>query len=299
MKPKRPGKNDVIAESNEKWPQAKIKEVAAASGKPLEVRCAQAFLSMGWMAYLGSYFDDQTLKPLRELDVLAVREEEFDSRNPIRLRVRTLVSCKGFPPNQSPLTYSASSNLSYKPQLLTFNRSSSGGVGPLRALENAGADILLDSIGIDHLSPLVAFSIISRTVLPLSRNLPDEFKLLGDRELFDGVDSAVKAALHWRQQDRQSNESFAAINVPICVFQIPFWNVSINDGVIGEPLICEKGFQVLSFPNSFGDPNQGASEHPLVIITAENQLNEVIHGLNELWNWFTNEMRMRLSPRRP
>jgi hypothetical protein len=84
--------------TNTDWPPREIANVAKTSGRPLEVVCAQAFLAAGWTARLGSYFSDG-LDGTRELDVLAEREELLPAPLAIPVRIRALVSCRGFLPS--------------------------------------------------------------------------------------------------------------------------------------------------------------------------------------------------------
>ena len=94
---------------NTEWPPQEIMDVARSSGKPLEVVCAQGFLAAGWKARLGSHFEDG-LATSRELDVLAEREALLPPPHNMTVRVRALVSCRGFPAERSPLVYSVSTS---------------------------------------------------------------------------------------------------------------------------------------------------------------------------------------------
>jgi hypothetical protein len=170
-------------------------------------------------------------------------------------------------------------------------------LGAIPEVEEAGAARLLKAMGLDPATPLVAFDIVSRTVSKAARGKPQvqpEYKSIGDKRLFDGIDSALKAALHWRQQDYSSFDDFAGLNIPICVFGVPFWDVRIDGGTISDPTIREKGHQILSLPRS-GSTNPGSStEHPAVIVVTIGQLALVTAALGDLWEWFRNEMKVRL-----
>jgi len=140
------------------------------SGKPLEVTAAQAFLAKQWAARLGTHFDEiNSVKGPRELDVLATKMAVFgpnptSSDSPMTCRVRALVSCMGFRPDQSPLTYSASSVPVPPPLLLSNHRRREGGAGPVPELERAGASLLLRDLKLHTSRPIVAFDILQREV---------------------------------------------------------------------------------------------------------------------------------------
>lgn len=83
--------------SHTDWPKEEVQQLAESSGRPLEVACAQAFLAAGWSARLGAHFARGALDEDRELDVLAVKEERLLARSGVTVRLRALISCRGFP----------------------------------------------------------------------------------------------------------------------------------------------------------------------------------------------------------
>src|SRR5437867_7344057 len=154
--------------TNTDWPPREIANVAKTSGRPLEVVCAQAFLAAGWTARLGSYFSDG-LDGTRELDVLAEREELLPAPLAIPVRIRALVSCRGFPPERSPLTYSVSKSCvpSFSVRLLSSHRvyrspNAPVNYGRLEHLEKPAALHLLEAAGLREARPIVAFDMIER-----------------------------------------------------------------------------------------------------------------------------------------
>jgi hypothetical protein len=93
--------------SVETWDKDEIKKLALASGKPLEVECAVAFLKAKWHVRLGTYYNDAISEKIRELDVYVERHQVIKVANKVcKLRLRILGSCKGFPSDQGPATYS-------------------------------------------------------------------------------------------------------------------------------------------------------------------------------------------------
>ncbi len=202
---------------NTDWPKGEIQRLARSSGKPLEVSCAEGFLGAGWKARLGSHFADGALDVIRELDVLDEKEEVLAANLPVR--VRALVSCRGFPPERSPLAYSVSQSSvpSFAPRVLSGHRaqpqpwlSRDQAYGPLDDLEGKAATRLLQASGLSTSRSLVAFDMLERNEV-VSRRLRNTDKAIvtygrcrdGDRQLFGAVDSSVKAAFFWVKEDYQ------------------------------------------------------------------------------------------------
>jgi hypothetical protein len=199
---------------NTEWPRDKIRDVAGSSGKPLEVVCAEAFLGAGWKPRLGSHFADGALGTIRELDVLVEKEENLPGRS-LTVRVRALLSCRDFPPERSPLTYSVSTARvpSFEPRLLSSHRAterllvSGRSFGPLLEAEAGGAARLLRATNLDAARPLVAFDMFERTEQASKKGKNKKATVGfqrcrdGDRRLFSAIDSAVKAAFFWVQED--------------------------------------------------------------------------------------------------
>jgi hypothetical protein len=108
---------------------------------------------------------------------------------------------------------------------------------------------LLQSGGLDSTRPLVAFDVIERE--DARGKQPEQYKLRGDRRIYEAVDSAVKAAMWWQQEDFQTGpEGFVTLNIPVCVFSIPFWDVCIDDGKVSEPERRSRGHQTNSYPTT-------------------------------------------------
>jgi len=137
----------------------------------MEVLCAQAFLAAGWTARLGSHFTSDPFDTIRELDVLAEKEERLPALGDLTFRLRVLVSCRGFPTERAPLMYSVSTSCvpSFSPRLLSSHRArqSNTGVphyGTLPSLEEASAKRLLSATSLAAARPVVAFDMLERNV---------------------------------------------------------------------------------------------------------------------------------------
>jgi hypothetical protein len=289
--------------SNTQWSKARIKRVAGASGKPLEVGVAEAFVAKGWKAHLGTYFDDDTLRPLRELDVLAERDVQRPGQHrEYTVRLRALVSCKGFAPDQSPLTYSVASAVgkSLVPNLISSHRVHSSS-GTISRIETEGAAELLSSTGFAATPPLVAFDVVARKVVKQRGQRSVDYKSIGDRRLFEGIDSALKAALHWRGQDYSSYNDFATLNVPMCIVSQPFWDIPINSNGLGEPIIREYGFQTVLLPRKGAQgphtDTTRSTESPVILISTVAHVGHVVKALESLHQWFVPAIdRLLLKP---
>jgi hypothetical protein len=285
---------------NVDWPPKEIERLARSSGKPLEVVCAQAFLAAGWKPRLGSHFEDG-LGTIRELDVLAEREELLPPPHNMTVRVRALLSCRGFPPERSPLVYSVSTACvpSFAPRLLSAFRASTGPeyierFGSLQQLEERSALRLLQSTQLGSARPVVAFDMIERSET-VSRKRGDKGSVTvgfarvreGDRQLFGAIDSCVKATLFWLREDFQVQQPifFATLNVPICVFSVPFWDVCIDGGKVAQSEIRHRGYLTHRYPS-------GASPREVMaLLWTDAEISPLIEQLNNLFAWFCVEFR--------
>jgi hypothetical protein len=285
---------------NTEWPKDEIRRIAGSAGKPLEVNCAEAFLAAGWKARLGSHFADGALDVVRELDVLVEKEDLLSLG--MAVRVRALVSCKGFPPERSPLAYSVSQSslLSFSPRLLSSHRTPqpwpnhSQTFGPLDELEGCAAARLLRAADLTESRPLVAFDMLERTETIARKKKPVEVTYTrsrdGDRLLFNAVDSSIKAAFFWIQEDYQRGQPvhFAALNVPVCLLSLPFWDICIDGGTLGDPEVRYRGYQSNAYPAT-----PFSREVTAFVWTAE-RLGELIAALEDLRRWFKDQV-VRIS----
>jgi hypothetical protein len=282
---------------NTEWPKDEVQRLAKSSGKPLEVTCAQQFLSAGWKARLGSYFTEGELKTLRELDVLAEKEEVLPRLAGAICRVRVVVSCKGFPPERSPLAYSVSTGCvpSHAPCLLSSHREhhqrlGSRTSGPLPDLEAAGADVLLRASSLHGARPLVAFDMLERKEETRRKGKDQiettvEFNRCGDKPLFAGIDSCIKAAFYWMQQDYSCSTGFVALNVPVCVLSAPFWDVCIDDGTVGETEIRQRGYQTNLYPSYPG------TQEVMSLVWAAEEMSKLVNAVDSLFGWFRDKIQ--------
>lgn len=280
------------------WDASEIGALASASGKPLEVQVAQAFLGKQWSAQLGTHYAESDSDPARELDVFAEWSRRSDALN-ATIRVRAMVSCRGFPDNRSPLCYSLGSSVpGGRPALLTkyhLSRQPAAVVTPyqtLPSLEHGMAVRLLHAFGLIGSERIVAWSVIEREErVPKGRRdagFVETYRRAsdGDRSIFPALDSAVSAAMSWITMDRSivGRGYYITLHIPICVFQIPFWQVSIEGGKIGGPMVVEQGYQTNSYPHL------GHYKEVLTVVCSPKRISDLVVALDEVANEFTHEV---------
>ena len=115
-------------------------------------------------------------------------------------------------------------------------------------------------------------------------------------ELYEGLDSALKAALFWQQEElRQGrnrfggNRCYVTMNIPLLVSSLPFWNISIDGGHPGEPELKGYGFHVSLYPSG----NKEKSPQPITsILWQAADLEILTRYLNELFEMFVDEAKL-------
>jgi hypothetical protein len=301
---------------NSDWPPAEVQKTAGSSGKPLEVQCALAFLRRGeWAANLSSYFEDPASGIPRELDVLADRWERLGNEGggvSVICRLRALVSCKGFPPAHSPMAYSVSRECVPPFEEAVLYENSEAGAGTADAVSKGAGEKLLEVSGLTAARPLIAFDVIEReerekkgkgkagTDPPFVafRSRPN-----GDRPLYEGFDSALKATFYWAQGDslnlrltpEKHRQIHLALYVPILVTSVPFWEVPIDDGIVGTPFVSRRGFQTMRYPTPTPSRESRNRDVTTLIWTADD-LPALVEALDKLFEWFRSEIRALGNP---
>jgi hypothetical protein len=287
---------------NEQWDKAEIKKIAETDGRPLEVRCAMAFMRAGWQAQLGSYYVDPMSNVPRELDVLVQRERVLRSKDHpgrsgelFRIRLRVLCSCKGFPPEHSPITYSLSeqnhSELLYPP-ILPGKYRGPHKIGRLKDVATTSAKLIISKPDLQIFNQAVAFDVFQWND-PSKGNKRDfkQYEKIGDKVLYGGLDSAVKACEHWHYLDIQAGEQFVTLSLPLLLLAVPWWDFPIDHGAVGDP--------ELRFCAQMTNLHPVRAEHiPIAnasitaLLCAEARLVNLIAVLNELWEKFNSRLDM-------
>jgi hypothetical protein len=279
-----------------------IQQLAGGTGKLLEVACAREFLKYGhdWRVHLGSYFDDGQGPP-RELDVLATREERVQhERGAAVYRVRAVISCRGFPDDAYPLTYSvASASPLVLPSRLPL---------ALRGWQESHLHRFGSQMAVAWLThtrtnterPIVALDVLqpndehekylarqSRQQQRTQQQPPPSHVLKGDRRIFGAIDSAVKASIYWVGVDHNApGFAVATLAVPICVFSTEFSDINIDDGNLAPPELRSRAYLTSGYPSYHPHPAGHASITTLVI--ADTEIGSIIPALETLFVEFRN-----------
>jgi hypothetical protein len=113
---------------------------------------------------------------------------------------------------------------------------------------------------------VVGFDIIQRKEIP-KKPSQFEYSRKTDRDLYEGLDSAIKASVYWDRGDwlwrqaRGGSAGYAVLNIPLLVTSLPFWDVSIDGGIPGEPELRHSGYHVGYYPFA------GKDGHPAPILS--------------------------------
>ena len=283
------------------WPKDEVAREAAGSGKPLEVACAQAFIAKGWQARLGSYYEDPA-KGARELDALVLKEETIQAPAPLVCRLRVLASCRGFPPDTSPLTYSVSAGTAqtFAPKLFARYHAmqpippKQTAYGPIDEIEESGARHLLRLSHLEKSRPVVALAQLNRSEMTKGKGKQASkkvgYKIQGDKELFSAIDSCVKATLYWTGGNMEHLGGityYASLNVPVCILLHPFWDVCIDGGQVSSAQIVYRGYQTSSIPVLLDHSTQ---REITTLFWHADQLDDLVQVLDELFLWFKAEI---------
>jgi hypothetical protein len=224
-----------------------LKELATKSGRPLEVQCASALMGREWQVRLSSYYTDSLSGKPRELDILAHKQSTFEVKeHTYRLAVNAFISCKGFPKQSHPVTWSIPENFAHDRGGLMCSRA--GLIqNEMDDLSAAMSIHLVKKLGTDR-------RLISLKACTLK---PDSAEMARDRDtdLYEGADSALKAASWWHEKGKAD----VSIQLPIVLVDKPIIDVPIDHvGEPGTPQEVRGGFCEGFFP--FGGLGNGPAE---------------------------------------
>lgn len=290
----------------ENWDKAEVKRLAQVSGKPLEVQCAEAFLKTRWNVHLGTFYTDVASEKIRELDFLAERDFSFSAKNvnhdviQWRLKLRILGSCKGFAAEQMPATYSiaAHSRSIERPHFICYECGIHGRT-VADSMKKRTAENFLRNKGVSSEQQIIGFDIFQRK--EDQRKPPQvEYVRKTDRDLYEGLDSAIKAAIFWFKEDRRldrlriggGDQGYIALNIPLLISSLPFWSISIDQGIVGEPELKNSGFHVGLYPSE----DKEKPSHPIMsILWSITAIDELTDHLGRLINFFVDEVLCSLN----
>lgn len=282
------------------WDKNEIKKLASISGKPLEVECADKFAQAGWQVTLGTYYQDVASEKVRELDVLIQKTQEIvvgDFKYDVSIRV--LGSCKGFPAGYGPITYSVLQNSRsvHGPIFMYRSRRSFGDITPQMAWNSAAH--FLQNAKLNNSKQVVGFDIYCRE--ENKRSSAFEYSRKTDRDLYEGLDSAIKAAVYWdavdantyhRDRVHSQKRGHATLNIPLLITSLPFWNVAMDQGKSGEPELTYSGYHVGLYP--FADEEHNPKP-VMSLLWAASKLQDLTHSLNVLHEELVDETKFALQ----
>jgi hypothetical protein len=222
---------------------AALRDATRRAGRPLEVATAEAFASRGWTVHLNTYYEDIFSKKARELDVLAHREETWEKGDKeFSLSICVYVSCKGFNPKQFPLSWSVIPEKANKAELLlcsadAVNRPQSIDLG-LQAAQN-----LINATGLPPDRRMIGLKVCQQKDNP--KAVEYFFPKENDNELYEGADSALKAAL-WAFN--LNTTSHAEIHIPIVILDHGISDILIHKNRVNDPDSIVGGYMSSIYP---------------------------------------------------
>jgi hypothetical protein len=129
-----------------------------------------------------------------------------------------------------------------------------------------------------------------------------EYSRIGDRDLYEGLDSALKAAVFFYHDDRKRGESASAfgpgyigLNIPLLVTSRPFWDVLIDGGAPGEPEIRHFAHHVGLYPFAGNDRH---FEPIMSILWHVSKLGELTSILDYLFDLLVDEIKLKLEKKK-
>lgn len=278
----------------------RLKEAASRSGKPLEVVCAQSFLHAPfimphqdekreeWKVQLSSYYEDKGTA--RELDVFARRQRFVPfgqgSESGFNCVLDVFMSCKGFPPEDFPVTFSVPQVVEVKPEnppvvLANISRRDTAA----RELAGKVARWLIVAIsGGKSAEASFVRRIIGFDIIKDPRILGKPWKANDDSTLFGGLDSAVRAALYWRDVSipplYRMDEEQLRIQIPVLVLSKGWHDFPVDSGKLGDPKPADLGFTSNLYPLGL----QGRPPVPLfTLVISQDRLPDLQKALVELY----------------
>jgi|ERR1051325_1510835 hypothetical protein len=290
------------AMGNADWDKAEIQRLARESGKPLEVRCAEAFIKAKWTVRIGTYYRD-TYGELRELDFWAERILGFETTGQHgtiqwTVPVRVLGSCKGFPKNTSPVSYSISSqSLAIEQPLFMCYSCGIHGSNVTHHLQKITAEWLLTKLNTSS-RQVVGFDIFHREEdKKKNSKVPAKYSRKGDRDLYkEGLDSSIQATIFYSNEDKRkplyldAHKGFIALNLPLLVFSLPFWDIPIDTGDAGEPTLRSAGYHVTVHPSEPPPANPRPPEPLAAILYDVANITYLTEQLDELVGKFRGKL---------
>lgn len=283
----------------------RIKEAAKRSGKPLEVVCARSFLEAprimasineqreAWKVHLSSHYLDELSDKIRELDVLARRQRyvKVGDNAGFNAMLEVFMSCKGFPEDEYPITFAIRETVEVAPEDPPIAPTYVSLPRKCPELERDSVEGLLYFICDMNSSKRYA---LRRTIgMDVVRDLTEagkDWKVLGDRELFEGLDGALRASYYWRRLSlpaiHSTAEGLLRVQIPVLVLSRPWHEIPVDGGAIGDPVPTTLSYIANLYPMD------GVDHLPVSLFTlliARERLGDLQKALTnlygKLWDW--------------
>jgi hypothetical protein len=159
------------------------------------------------------------------------------------------------------------------------------------------AQVAINQTGLTASRRVVAFDIVKRDELTekekAKRGLDAKAKAylydrVTNRDLFEGIDSAFKAALYW---NKISDTSFhyAILRIPLLVTSKTWLEVSLDGGTPSPHKEGSKGLKTTAYPHQRDGTRPDAIT---TLICAHSELAQFISGLNQVVEWFLDEQNL-------
>lgn len=285
----------------EEWDLSEITKLVEKSGRPLEVRCGMAFLKEEWSVSHSTYYKDVIDGSAREVDIIAGKKKMVEgSGKSVSCRLGVFVSCKGFSPDQMPVSFSLGN--SKFPDYMPPSLLSSGIPMDLdtHAFHQArlARDLVFSSGELDHARRLVAFDVIEKRY-PNKGQKPAKdrgnqspivpevvnYARMGDNALYEGLESAVKSAMYWQKINTISG---LHIRIPVLLTSKDWLDYPIDDGVLGKPCWTSTGFKSTLYPSAVTSKSE--VDWVTSLVWSESKLPALIALLNKVFGNLVDEV---------
>lgn len=289
------------------WDLDEVTKIVDKSGRPLEIRCGMAFLKAKWSVTHSSMYKDVSDGTAHEADIIAGRQERVEARGrSVWCRMGVFVSCKGFGPDQLPVSFSLENSKfpDYMPPSLMSQADPPDLDAHAFHQANLARDLIFSGAELNYVRRLVAFDVIERkfpnrhpTKKPQDRGTkaPPVPEVVihsrnGDNAIYSGLESAVKSAMYWQKISKRSG---LHIRIPVLLLSKDWLDYPIDDGVLGKPDWMSTGFKSTLYPFSLS----GKSEVEWItgLVWSESRLPALIGLLGRVYQNFLDEVDADVS----
>jgi len=209
--------------------------------------------------------------------------------------LEVFMSCKGFPDGEYPIAFTVEKPVEVNPEdppvvptmVLRGKRSTLG--------MDAARTLLYFMGGTDTAKAYSRRTIGHDVVKDLSEAGKD-WKVQGDRTLFEGLDSALRASFFWMTMQlpafHSMSEGLIRVQIPVLVFSRPWHEIPVDGGTLGDPVPTTLGYVSNLYPVS---GMHGLPVSLFTLLIARERLQDFQKALGNLygqmWDWGTQSLR--------